>query len=92
MWERRELQDAIRQADDRLLMAELETLEVQERAALRAKLDSVRGVDLANLLFREYGIDLETARRLVIDRNRSNIDLESFLDRVLEVHRHQRGR
>jgi hypothetical protein len=92
MRERRELPEAIRHADDRLLMAELEGLDIQERAALRAKLDSVRGVDLANLLFREYGIDLPTARRLVIDRNNGNIDLESLLDRVLEIHRHQPGR
>ena len=90
--ERRELQEAIRQADDRLLMAALEGLEVQERAALHGKLDGVRGVDLANLLFREYGIDLPTARRLVIDRNNGSIDLEQLLDRVLEIHRHQRGR
>jgi len=95
MRERRELQEAIRQADDRLLIAELEALEVsevQERAVLRVKLDGVRGVDLANLLFREYGIDLPTARRLVIDRNHGNIDLEHLLDRVLEIHRRQRGR
>jgi hypothetical protein len=92
MRERRELLEAIRQADDRLLMAELEGLEVPERAALRAKLDSVRGVDLANLLFREYGIDLPTARRLVIDRNNGNIDLEHLLDRVIEIYRRQRGR
>jgi hypothetical protein len=92
MRERRELQAAIRQADDRLFMAELEGFEVQDRAALRAKLDSVRGVDLANLLFREYGIDLPTARKLVIDRNNGNIDLEHLVDRVLEIHRRQHGR
>jgi hypothetical protein len=95
MQERRELREAIRQAEDRLLIAELEALEVwevEERAALRVKLDSVRGVDLANLFFREYGIDLPTARRLVIDRNHGSIDLEHLLDRVLEIHRRQRGR
>jgi hypothetical protein len=94
MRERRELQEAIRQADDRLLIAELEALEaleVQERSALRVKLDGVRGFDLANLLFREYGIDLPTARKLVIDRNNRNIDLEHFLDWILEIHRRQRG-
>ncbi len=85
MLERGELQEAIRQADDRLVIAELEGLEAQGRAALRAKLDSVRGVDLANLLFREYGIDLPTARRLVIDRNNGKIDLEHLLDRVIEI-------
>ena len=95
MQERRELREAIRQADDRLLIAELEALEgleVQERAALRVKLHGVRGVDLANLFFREYGVDLPTARRLVIDRNHGNIDVEHLLDRVLEIHRRQRGR
>ena len=86
------MQEAIRQTDDRLVMAELEGFEVQERATLRAKLDSVRGVDLANLLFREYGIDLPTARRLVMDRNNGNVDLEHLLDQVLEIHRRQRGR
>jgi hypothetical protein len=30
---------------------------------------------LTNLLFREYGIDLPTARKLVIDRNNGNVGL-----------------
>jgi hypothetical protein len=60
MRERRELQEGIRQADDRVLMAELKGLEVEERAALRAKLDSVRGVDLANLLLRNMALICRT--------------------------------
>lgn len=89
MRERRELQQAIRQADDRLLMAELESLEKSERSMLRAKLGGVQGVDLANLLFREFGFDLPTARKLVIDRNNGYINLESLLDRVVEHRRRQ---
>jgi hypothetical protein len=87
MWQRPELQAAICQADDRLIMAELECLEKQERSAVFAKLNSARGVDLANLLFREYGIDLGTARKLVIERNNGKIDLEQLWDRVLEIRR-----
>jgi hypothetical protein len=90
MQKRRELLEAIRQAEDRLLMADLEELEARERATLRAKVGNVRGIDLANLLFRECGIDLQTARRLVIDRNNGVIDFESLLDRVVEINRHRR--
>jgi hypothetical protein len=90
MWQRPELQEAIRRADDRLLMAELEAFEKQERAALYENLNSVRGVELANLLFREYAIDLATARKLVIERNKGHIDLDQLLDRVLEMQRSQR--
>jgi len=75
---------------DRLLLAEMEAVEIQERAAHRARLDSVREVNLANLLFRGYGVDLPTARRLVIDRNQGNISLDGLLDRVLEIQRQRR--
>lgn len=90
MWQRAELQAAIRQTDDRLVMAELEVVARQERAALREKLNGIRGVDVANLLFKEYGIDLATARQLVMDRNKGEIDLNQLLDRVLERGRIQR--
>jgi len=89
MQTRPELQRAFRDADDRLLLAELERLETQERSAHRAKLNSVRGVGLANLLFREYGIDPPTARKLVIDRNQGNIDLDGLLDEIFEIQRHK---
>jgi hypothetical protein len=53
---------------------------------------SVRGVDLANLLFKEYGVDLPTARKLVIDRNRGAIDLDGLLDSVVEIQKRARQR
>jgi hypothetical protein len=84
---RAELQQAFRHAENRLLLGELEAMETRERAAHLARLDSVRGVDLANLLFREYGIDLAMARKLVIDRNHGDINLDGVLDRVLEIRR-----
>lgn len=87
-----QLQEALRQAEDRLLVTELESMERQERTAHLAKRDSARGVDLANLLFREYGVDLPTARKLVIDRNNGVIDLDGLLDSVVEVTRRTKQR
>jgi len=91
MWTRPELQQALCTADDRLLLAELDALENQEREVHRTKLNSVRGVHLANLLFREYGVDLPIARKLVLDRNEGHIDLDGLLDRVLEITRQKRA-
>jgi len=87
MHSRPELKQAFDQAGDRLLLAELEGLELQERTMHLARLKSVRGVDLASLLFREYGVDLPTARKLVIDHNQGNINLDDLLDFVLEIQR-----
>jgi hypothetical protein len=92
MQTRPEVQRALRDADDRLLFTELKRLETQERSAHRAKLNSVRGVDLATLLFQEYGIDPPTARKLVIDRNQGNVDLDGLLDQIFEIQRHKHAK
>lgn len=91
MQTRPEMEQAFRQADDRFVLAEVEALEKQERAAHLAKLASVQGVNLATLLFREYGIDLPTARQMVIDYNRRHIDLEGLLNMVLQIKRNSAG-
>ena len=80
-----ELQRACSEAEDRLLLAEIEASEKQDRAAHLTKLSSVRGAALASLLLKEYNVDLPTARQLVIDLNTRKIDREGLLDKILEA-------
>jgi len=80
-----ELEKACSEAEDRLLLAEVEAFEMQDRTAHLAKLSSVRGAALASLLFKEYNVDLPTARQMVIDLNTRKIDREVLLDKVLEA-------
>jgi hypothetical protein len=80
-----EVERACSEAEDRLLLAEVEAFEMQDRAAHLAKLSSVRGAALASLLLKEYNIDLPTARQLVIDLNTRKIDREVLLDKILEI-------
>lgn len=80
-----ELQRACSEAEDRLLLAEIEASEKQDRAAHLNKLSSVRGAALASLLLKEYNVDLPTARQLVIDLNTRKIDREGLLDKILEA-------
>jgi len=87
MQTRPELEQAFRQTDDRLLLAEVEAIEKQERVSHLARLGSVHGINLANLLFKEYGIEITTARQMVIDHNRGLMDLDRLLDAVLQIKR-----
>jgi hypothetical protein len=87
---RSELQCALDQAEDRLLVAELESL---ERGSRQHILQSwrVRGVSTLQT-FREYGVDPPTARKLVIDRNNGVIDLDGLLDSLIEIARRTKQR